>query len=234
MASTSEVTIGAKVANAEKLLTHLKSFVGFNPPTPELSGTELNTRIDKIKSQNSDAAGTAQAYSAAVDTRQKLFQKDSDSLIKILASLGATVRSAFGKSSKEAADVASLITKIRGVKTKKPAKDATAEFVSQSERSFGSMTQNFSDLIVRLEKYGTNYNPSNATIKLVALQDKLTKLTDANNKVTSSYGAFKTARDIRLVLYKDLTAITQRIKDAVKSQYGLKSTEYALVKGLKV
>ena len=234
MASTSEVTIGAKVANAEKLLTHLKSFVGFNPPTPELSGTELNTRIDKIKSQNIDAAGTAQTYSAAVDTRQKLFQKDSDSLIKILPSLGATVRSAFGKTSKEAADVASLITKIRGVKTKKPDKDATAEFVSQSERSFGSMTQNYSDLIVRLEKYGANYNPSNATIKLAALKDKLTKLTDANNKVTASYGAFKGARDTRLVLYKDLTAITQRIKDAVKSQYGLKSTEYALVKGLKV
>lgn len=66
------------------------------------------------------------------------------------------------------------------------------------------------------------------------LQTKLTDLTASNIAVTSTYGQLKEKRDDRSELYKKLTDITQRIKDAVKSQYGLKSTEYNLIKGIKV
>lgn len=234
MPSTSEVTIGAKVANAEKLFTHLKAFVGYTPPSANLSAAELGNKIAAIKTQNSDTAAAIQSYSAAVETRQKLFQKDSTSLIKVLSPLAATIRSAYGKTSKEATDIASMVEKIRGVKVKKSSKEPNADFVSQSERSYGSMTQNFSDMITTLEKYGANYSPVNDNIKLDKLKDKLTNLTAANIGVTSTYGKLKEKRDDRSDMYKNLTDITQRIKDAVKSQYGLKSTEYNLVKGLKV
>ena len=127
-----------------------------------------------------------------------------------------------------------MIVKIRGVKVKKGTKEPNADFVSQIERSYGSMTQNFSDMITTLENYGAKYTPANTDIKIVTLKDKLTKLTVANNAVTSTYGQLKEKRYDRGSFYKDLTTITQRIKDAVKSQYGLKSTEYNLVKGLKV
>ena len=127
-----------------------------------------------------------------------------------------------------------MITKIRGIKVKKAKKDPDAEFVSQSERGFGSMTQNFSDMITALSNFKAKYAPANADIVLAALQAKLTSLTAANIEVTATYGQLKLKRDQRSDLYQQLTDITQRIKDAVKGQYGLQSTEYKLIKGIKV
>ena len=234
MASTSEVTLGARVANAEKLLTNLQSFTDYTAADPLLSIANLKTLIKDVRTKNSETASAAQIYSAAVDVRQNLFQKADNSLIKILSLVGATVRSSFDKTSKEAADISALITKIRGVKVKRSVKDPTTDFISQSERSYGSMTQNFSDMITTLENYGEKYTPVNNEIKIATLKAKLTKLNDANVSVTSTYGVQKEKRDDRADLYKNLTAITQRIKDGVKGQYGLKSTEYGLIKGLKV
>jgi hypothetical protein len=234
MASSSEVTLGARVTNAEKILTNLESFTDYTAADPSLSKAALKTSIKDIRTKNTETASAAQAYSASVDIRQNLFQKADNSLIKVLSLAGATVRSSFDKTSKEAADISAMITKIRGVKVKKAVKDPTADFVSQSERSYGSMTQNFSDMITTLENYGAKYTPANIDIKITTLKDKLIKLNAANIAVTATYGEQKKKRDDRAELYKNLTAITQRIKDGVKSQYGLKSTEYSLIKGLKV
>jgi hypothetical protein len=234
MASVSEKTFGSRLQNAEKILTHLTAFSGYNPPTNEQAISNYEALITSIKAQNNDTASKTQTYSAAVEIRQKLFQKNSDSLFKIMTPLGAAMRSAFGKTSKEATDIATMVTKIRGVKIVKNTKEPNAESVSQSERSYGSITQTFADMIATLENYGSNYNPANDNIKLPQLKDKLAKLTVANTKVTAAYGALKEKRDDRIALYKDLTNLTQRIKDAVKSQYGNNSTEYTLIKGLIV
>jgi hypothetical protein len=234
MASNSEITFGARLNNAEKLFTHLQSFTGYAPPNATQSAANLGTLITNIKTQNNSAAGDAQSYSAAVEKRQRLFQKDNDSLVKIMSPIAAAIRAAFGKTSKEAADITSMVTKIRGEKVKKSSTEPNAEFVSQSEKSYGSMTQNFADMIATLAKYDGNYKPANDTIKLPALTDKLAQLTQANTDVAAAYGKLKETRDDRITLYKTLTDLIQRIKDAVKSQYGIKSTEYVLVKGLKV
>jgi len=234
MASTSEVTFGSKLQNAEKLLTHLQSFKAYTPPISEQSPANLQTLIAGIKQQNNTTARSAQGYSAAVDNRQKLFQKDNDSLVKIMSPIAATVRSAFGKSAKEATDIAGMVTRIRGKKLKKSGKSPDAESVSQSELSYGSITQTFSDMIATLENYGPGYKPANDSIKLDVLNSKLLQLTAANTGVTAAYGALKQTRDDRIALYKTLATLAQRIKDAVRSQYGNTSTEYVLVKGLKV
>lgn len=234
MASNSEVTFGSRLANAQTLVTHLQSFKDYVAQTPDQSVANVQAVIANIKTQNDTTAGDKQDYSTAVDTRQKLFQKDADSLIKLLSPIGSAVRSAFGKTSKEAANTAALITKIRGIKVKKEPKDPTEETVSQSERSFGSITQTFADIVATLQKFGGNYNPANEKVKLPALTDKLAQLNTANTNVPLAYGKLKQSRDDRNEQYKNLTAITQRIKDAVKSQYTLGSTEYALIKGLKI
>lgn len=234
MASTSEVTIGAKVANAEKISTNLKAFTGYAPPDAALTAAALDKLINSTKTKNNETVSAAHDYSSAVDTRQKLFQKDSNSLIKVMSPIGATVRSSFGKTSKEANSITAMITKIRGVKVKKGSKEPNAAFISQSERSYGNMTQNFSNMITTLEKHGAKYTPANADIKLKTLKDKLTNIIAANIAVTTTYGQLKEKRDDRSILCKQLTDITQRIKDAVKGQYGLNSTEYNLIKGLKV
>ncbi len=234
MASNSEVTFGARLNNASTILTHIQAFVGYAPPVPNLLAANLDTVIANIKTQNSTTAGNKQAYSAVVEKRQKLFSKDSDSLVKIMSPLGATVRSIFTKSSKEATDITAMITKIRGEKIKKDKTEPNAEFVSQSEKSYGSMTQNFADIIATLQKFGPAYKPANESIKLESLTTKLDLLRQANTDVAVAYGTLKESTDDRNALYKSLSTLIQGIKDAVKSQYSLRSTEYNLIKGLKV
>lgn len=234
MASNSEITFGARLNNASTISTHLKSFKDYAPPKADQSAANLDAVVENIKTHNSTTAGNKQAYSAAVDKRQKLFTKDADSLVKIMSPLGAAVRSIFTKTSKEATDIAAMIVKIRGEKIKKSKAEPNAEFVSQSEKSFGSMTQNFADIIATLQKFGDAYKPANKSITIDSLVAKLALLTQANTDVAVAYGVYKESTDDRIVLYKSLTDLTQGIKDAVKSQYGLTSTEYKLVKSLKV
>ena len=96
------------------------------------------------------------------------------------------------------------------------------------------MTQNFSDIVTTLTALGSNYSVVQNNLKLPALLTKVADITAANNAVTSTYSALKTTVDNRANKYADLSERTQRIKESVKSQYGLNSTEYQLIKGLKV
>jgi len=234
MASTSEFTYGSKLQNAEQVLIHLQSFTNYVAPAADQSTGSLQLLITQVKARNSDAAGDRETYSVASDTRQKIFLKDADSMAKLLSPIGAAVRSVFGKDSKEAALITALVIKIRGKKISKGAKDPDAVSVSQSERSFGSLTQSFADILATLDKFGGRYKPANEKIAMAALSALLERLTTANTAVTVAFGALKQTRDNRFALYKTLATLVQRIKDAVKSQYGNSSTEYALIKGLKV
>jgi hypothetical protein len=241
MASFSENTFGARIANAEAISTHLKSFTGYVAPTTDTSIASVDTLITSLKTENSGIATKKFAYSAAVDVRAKLFFKTPDCVEKLLSPITAAVKSKLGKTSKPATDIAALAVKIRGEKKKKddtPPTDETEgkkkDPVSQSERSYGSMTQHFADIIATVTALGTDYAPVNTNIKVAALTTKIGTIKTANNTVTSTYGALKTSVDSRQNQYEDLSARIQRVKDAVKSQYGINSTEYKLIKGLKV
>ncbi len=114
-----------------------------------------------------------------------------------------------------------------------PNNPTTAQVLSQSEKSYGSQTQYFNDLINTISQF-TVYAPSNNNIKLVQLQAFSTSVTTLNNAVAQKLQPLKTARATRTATYIDLKDRVQRIKQYVKSQYGLKSNEYSLIKGIKV
>ncbi|MFC4261330.1 hypothetical protein ACFOWM_00440 [Ferruginibacter yonginensis] len=234
MASTSEVSFGARIANAEALSTNLKSFTNYEAPTPETSIASFDAFIATMKTENSNVATKKLAYSQAVDVRQKHFIKEPTSVEKILSPIVAAVRAKMGKSSKELADISALMTKIRGEKTTKPKEGDTQEKISQSERSYGSMTQNFANIVTTLQSLGANYTVVNANLKIPALLAKVADITAANNAVTTTFSALKSAIDTRANQYIILSERSQRIKEAVKSQYGVSATEYKLIKGLRV
>ena len=102
------------------------------------------------------------------------------------------------------------------------------------------MTQNFSALIDTLTSFGAAYAPSTDNIKIVKLKALLTQLTtstqlnDSNEAVTQTYGILKTQQDNRAEQYDKLTTRSSRIKETIKSIYGTSSTEYKLIKGLKI
>jgi hypothetical protein len=234
MASNSEKTFGSRLFNAEQIAIHLASFVGYIEVTPECKLSEYKNLITQIQNNNNTIASSTSQFSLAVEIRQKLFTKNADSLNKSLSPIASYVKAKFGKTSKHATEVISLVNKIRGEKTNKLKKDEEGEFVSQSARSYGSQTQHFADIISTLTSYGSDYSPSNPKISLAELNAQLTALMDANTGVTTSFGQLKPAKDLRTTQYEDLNQRTQKIKDSVKSQYGLKSTEYKLIKGYKI
>ena len=62
----------------------------------------------------------------------------------------------------------------------------------------------------------------------------VTGATDHTNTVSQKLALYKPLITIRQNGFKELSEVAGRIKDMVKSQYGQDSTEYNLVKGLKI
>jgi hypothetical protein len=123
---------------------------------------------------------------------------------------------------------------MRGSKIKKLGKDPDEATISESERSYGSLTQSLADLIVILDKHSNIYTPSNQHITVSALQELHTKMENGAKNVAATLGTQKKNRDLRIKNYEKLNEITQRIKQAVKSQYTTSSVEYKLVKSLTI
>ena len=118
-------------------------------------------------------------------------------MIKRLSPISAYVKALYGKTSKEADLVVALVNKLRGEKTDKYKKDETGEWVSQSQRSYGSMTQNFSAIIDTLTSFGDTYAPSTDNIKIPNLNDLLSQLIDSNEAVTQTTGVIIGAMGFR-------------------------------------
>lgn len=234
MASQSEKTFGSRLYNAEQLATNLATFTGYVALTPETTLAAYNELITQIDNNNTLVATAQSPFSIAVAARQNIFQKNPNSLAKMLSPISAYVKAKFGKTSKQATDIGNLVNKIRGEKTDKLKRDEEGEFVSQSHRSYGSQTQYLADIIATLNSYSTDYAPTNPNITLEQLSLLLDSLTAANTAVTTTYSQLKPFKDLRLPQYEDLSKRSQTIKETVKSQYGLQSTEYKLIKGYKI
>ena len=127
-----------------------------------------------------------------------------------------------------------MITKIRGIKVARSATTEITDTNSQSERSYGTMLQTFSDLISTLTIFGVNYSPTNAELSVIKLTQKRDLATQINIKSIEELGALKIARESRTTKYEQLSQLCQRLKETVKAQYGTQSVEYKLVKGLKI
>lgn len=131
--------------------------------------------------------------------------------------------------------VAAKINKIRGVKNSRLKKDQEGEFVSQSQASYGSMIQNFSNLIDTLISFGSPYAPpAGSKVEIATLQTLMTQLNNRTEAVNQAYGALKMVQDKRREQYEILHNSSMRIKETVKALYGVSSAEYKLIKGLKI
>lgn len=76
---------------------------------------------------------------------------------------------------------------------------------------------NFDELITYVTGYGLNYNPSKATIKLLALQTLSTNSKNAIGSVNNALAAYKNAVSAREVAFEPLGRLSTRILNAVKA-----------------
>lgn len=233
MASTSERSFGARLRHAQDLTAYLSGFVNYNPPRPEETIDSVNTLISNMVAANSEETVVQQTYNGFVTNRYETFRTNDLSLFKILSPIRNSVVAQYGKDSVQYKQIDTIIGKIRSKKLNKVinAENYTEAKVSQSEQSYGSSTQFFSDLVNTLSTF-PNYNPTRPELKVAQLQVFLASLTDLNNSVAVNYQKLKAAKTVRREFYIDLAARGTRIKAYVKANYGASSSEYGLIKNL--
>jgi hypothetical protein len=235
MSSNSEVSYGARIGNAEKLATAVTNFNNYQPLKPEFNIGVLNDLISQIKNDNTLVAGSKQNYSLAVANRKVIFDIGKSSIEKLLSPINNAVKGIYGKTAKESIEVANIIAKIRGANaTKSKSSKPEEQSVSQSYQSYSSKAQFWSDLTVNITAFGANYDPPFASIKMEELNKKYTDAVEANNLVMDTFTKFAQINTTRNNNYDKLSELAQRIKDSIKSQYGFNSTEYKLIKSLKI
>ena len=234
MARISETSFGKRLDNAQALATNLQEFGNYSELNAELSISNLNNKVQELLATNSDVATKIQSYSMTIDAKQKIFLKAPNSISKIITPVIANVRSIYGKNATETQNIGNLITKIRGIKVARSSSTETTDTVSQSERSYGTMLQTFSDIITTLTTFGANYSPTNSECSVTELTQKRNLATQINTKSVQDFGALKIARESRATKYEQLSQLCQRLKETVKAQYGTQSVEYKLIKGLKI
>ena len=109
MKSSTENSFGARIGNAESLVTALRGFNNYQSSKPELGIEGFSSLIAGIKNQNTQIAIHKQNYSMAVEERVKIFEKNQYSVSRILSPINATVKVSFGKGEKEEKDVEGII-----------------------------------------------------------------------------------------------------------------------------
>lgn len=237
MASINENTFGSKLRNSQDLLNIIQGFVNYAPPRPQESITGLTTLINSIITANTLSANISQQYKSAITARQIAYRGSSTSIDKLLAPIKGAVDAQYGKKSAESQSITSAIKAMRVTKLMKSPEDPTKEIqdksISQSERSYGSLIQSFSNIIASLQQF-SGYNPSNNTLKIAGLQATVAQINTLNNTVAQKVQQLKTAQTSRNTQYLDLKDRVQRVKSYVKAQYGMTSNEYKLIKGMKI
>ena len=88
---------------------------------------------------------------------------------------------------------------------------------SKSESGHPINVANFDEMISYVTGYGTIYNPSKSSIKLVALQTIATNVKTATTAVNSALPAYSNAVSAREVGFDPLSKLTTRIINALKA-----------------
>lgn len=235
MATISEISYGARLRKAQDIHTHISNYPNYQPPRYEETPEGFQKLINDIIEANTQETQLQQDYNTTVTIRQKTFRTDPVSLFKQLPIIRGYVLAQYGKNSIEFKQVDTIISQIRNSKNIKIyAEDGTIESkISQSEQSYGSTTQYFSELITILQKL-PNYQPTRTELQIDTLKNFITNINTLNNQAASTYGKLKISRDNRRQLYEQLTDRVNRIKSFVKANYGINSTEYRLIKGLRI
>lgn len=233
MSSTSQASYASRLAKAEQLYQFISSFQDYEPGVPELTAASLQNMIADLSTTQSDHTLTHHDYAESAKERKKIFSTNPYSITKSLTMANSYLRAKKGSTSQQYIDVNNLIQKIRGNRNVSISINAKEDTISHIERSYGSQLQNFTDIITLLVKYNSDYVPSNANIKITALQNLLGEAIEINNKVTISYSAFKPKINERQTGFKNLSFTATRIKGMVKAQYGSKSVEYEMIKNLR-
>lgn len=235
MASKFETSFGARLRKFEDAIQYIQNWPVYTPSRPEIAIAELQALVQSIKNANNKETDIQLHYQEAVAVRTALFSKGAQSLEKLMSSIRFNVNFLYGRQSPQAESIGSIIRRFRSSRLIKlpadPANPDAEKTISQSQRSYGSRTQFFADIVTTL-KSSPNYSSDNAALTLAALEQKLADLTTASNNVASQLQKIASIRKERLIQYEQMAKAARLIKDYAAAQYGNRSTEYRSVMAL--
>jgi acyl carrier protein phosphodiesterase len=235
MASRAENSFGARLARAQQLLGKITNFQNWNPPRYEESVAGFAEFINTLLALNQEETGLEQQYNTMVKTRENFFYKDPNCITKLLAMIRGAVEAQYGQGSIEFKQIDTLVRQMRD--SAPAVRAATANrpegTVSQSERSYGSLTKYFSDLVVILSQL-SGYATSNPILAVASLQNLVAQANQMAVEIPTRHQLLTACRDRRRDMYKEMKTRGSRMKAYSKSNYGLDASEYKQIKGISL
>ena len=234
MKAVSEKSFGARLRASQDLVKVLAQ-ISYIPARPSESVVAMTALCDSIVTVNATVVQSMQDYNMANKSRTQLFRTDAHSVVKILSPIRKYVDAFYGKESIQARQVASIIERLRATKaTVLPSLDPdVVHTISNSEQSFGSLTQAFNDLVNTLKTF-QGYAPAILHLKITALEAQLIQITSLNDAVIDYLTTLRIARTQRTNLYTDLHDKSLRIKSLISASFGNTSNEYKMIRKLGV
>lgn len=240
MSTTSERTYGSRLNNALTIANAIADLPDYSTDIAELQPLNFAAFLAIVVDDNRKRTQAETAYSTVVADRQKLVHKDELSILKMLTPLKAGVKARYGSKSTEFTQIDSAIKKMSTTKpveyTKQDIEDPTQTItvkISQSQRSYGSITESFTKLVQNLEDL-PNYDSPRDELKLAYLQTQVAALNALNRNVDSAFTKFKILQNTRATNYNIITERASKIKALLLSLYGKKSPKYTTVAKLVV
>lgn len=245
MASTSETGHHKNVSHFDSLISFSIGFgANFNPSKISLKVPALQTQLASVKVNITTVANTTVAFNNAVNARQLAFTGLEKLFTRLVSALDVTsATDALVKDAKtiNAKVQGSKLTKADAGKTAKlidpntPVTD-TPKTISSSQRSFDSIIEHFSKMVILLSTEPT-YLPNETDLKLVTLNTQLTNLKNVNTGVMNAFTTVSNARIARnLSLYNPVNGLcptAKEVKGYIKSVFGATSPQYKLVSPLE-
>ncbi|MEP6677031.1 MAG: hypothetical protein ABJA78_17850 [Ferruginibacter sp.] len=241
MKKLQERTLGTRLSNAQDFATKLAGFKNYRALGPNTTLEHFNQLLSLIQQSNNASASGKLSWSMAVDQRQQLFSDDAKSIRRLLAPINAAVKAQYGIRSKAATEVRSRVKSLRGIRANaialkaKVAGDTTTDKrISVSHQAMGSIAKSFADVVTIIGELSPAFDPTDTDLSVNSLRQKHAKIEEVGQRMSNGYAAWKTALAGRDQHYAELFDCSLHIKEVVKAQYGVSSTEYSLIKSIRL
>jgi hypothetical protein len=224
-----EKTLGSRLRKFKNMILYIVKWAVYKPALTQDSVENLQLLAKKLEAGNKANAANEKRYKDAVNARQLLFRKEPYSIQKILRLIRGAMLNQYKKNSSIYIQVSAMIKELRSTKLIKPPADPSnpenAHTISQSQQSYGSLTQGFSNIVTKLSEQG-DYTSDNPELTIPGLVARVQLISQANDDVANTLKDISDSRDQRNIDYEEMDAKIMRIKAYALSKYGVDSKEY--------
>lgn len=225
-----------RTRRALDFLIIIKGFQNYTPPRSEESIKGFEAFLSKLEETSTEETKCSADYNFKVATRRMKFLQGDDSVMQTFLNVRNYVSSYFGQNSIQHEMLDDIVWKMRtnsyARSKSKSKKDDFRKTRSNTDRSYGTMTGNFADMITYLKGFG-EFVPPDHKYSIENMNNYLMELQNINDTVFEALQKKENAKLKRKFFFDELKDRTDRIKSYVKSNYGKNSQEFEKIKNMR-